>query len=187
VNASHDCFSLRSSLEAEEYPTDLVGQLTKEHRFLLKEGGSTLSCDGAGLTSLLASADTALDVDAGYTKCANFIGQQLVVNMNSCSYVFHVANVGPPYSGTAEVACSTPGDAIQFVANPEKPVCIYELLPQELGTATFSTEDSLNARRVTAEVEGTGITYTRTYNGFFCPNASSTGGFSGGFSLGGVE
>lgn len=174
--------------EAEEYSTDLVGQISKEHIFTLKEGvGSfSLNCGSASLNSALASASTSLDVGAGYTSCAKFLSQPVKVNMNSCSYLFQVVSASP-YSGTAKVGCTVPGDAIEFVVAPEKPLCIYQLPAQTLGTATYTTVDSLNERRISAEVTGTGLTYNRTYNGFVCPVGSTTGGFSGGFSLGGVE
>jgi hypothetical protein len=172
------------SFAAEEYPVSLAGDLSKEHRFQLKPEGTTLSCQAAGLSSSLPTATSSIDVNASYEKCANLLGQTLTVKMNSCHYGFTVANSGPPYTGTASVKCDNEGDGIEFLAGS---ICTYKLPAQNIGTATYSTVGSLNTRKIVAEVSGSGITYLRTYNGFFCPVGSEAGSFSGGFRLGGVE
>lgn len=174
--------------EAEEYPTDLVGQISKTHSFLLKEGGASVNCETGSLSAFISGPTPALDMDADYTGCAKFLGQQVSIDMHSCEHDFVIYNTNPPYSGAIVMYCTIPGDAIEIVVgNPASPICTYEMPPQYLTGVTYSVTGSLNERKVVAEVEDKSVTYTRTYNGLFCPPASSTGAFSGGFTLEGVE
>lgn len=136
------------------------------------------------LSSYLEIPGPSIDVDTTYTGCAKALGSNLTIDMNSCGYELSVANTGPPYSGSASVECADEGDAIELAIGS---ICNYEIPPQELGSATYTTTGELNARQVVAEVTGSGVEYVRTYNGFFCPKVDGTGTFSGGFTLGGVE
>lgn len=167
-----------------ESQVDLAGAITKEHRFQVNAGAPMFFCGSGVLASYLEIPGPSIDVDATYTGCAKAIGSNLTIDMNSCSYELAVANVGPPYSGTASVTCANEGDAIELVIGS---ICNYEIPAQLLGSATYTTIGELNARQVVAEVTGSGVEYVRTYNGFFCPKADGTGTFSGGFTLGGVE
>lgn len=166
-------------------PTSMTGELAGTHEFKVNAAGSTLKCTSGTLAGELPSPVTSMDVSTTYTGCAKGFGiDDLTVDMNSCRYAFALDNVGPPYSGTAEVVCDEEGDAIEFLITK---YCTYELAPQALGTATYVTTGGYNETRILAEVKGSGVTYVRTLSKSLCPKPDAGGAFSGGFSLGGVE
>ena len=162
--------------QAEEYAASLVGAVSKTHIFGVV-AGMTMECGSGALSATLGSPNPVLPVNASYTSCAERLGQKVTVSMNSCQYVLGASG---PSSGAAGVSCGKSGDVIEFHVGS---ICTYGLPAQEIGSAAFSATEG-ERPGLAGEVSGSGLKYTRIYNGLFCPKASESGSFSGGFTLG---
>jgi len=170
-------------------PASISGGVAKNHVF--KYWGSlSVTCTSAQLTSTMAEATTDLSVNASYSGCTGPMGLPTTVTMNSCSYVFHVANALPLYTGSTDIACSKAGDAIEFIAKGTKDggtVCTLSFPAQTIGTASYESVFESENAHVLAEVVGSGVKSTRTGSPLCGAAVSETGTFSGGFALYEVE
>lgn len=105
--------SAQPKLDAEFHPVELVGGQDTQH--VLTVNSRTMKCTGVELDSTASAATSDLAIEAAYSGCT-FSGLASTVSMNSCHYTLHIANAGPPYTGTMGVACAKEGDAIEIDA-----------------------------------------------------------------------
>jgi hypothetical protein len=127
---------------AEEYPVQVAGaQKPGAEHVLTFPGGRTVKCTGVDSTSQVSGASAQLSLSATYSGCAGtFLGAQryAVVRTKSCDYLINALNAGPPYTGTMDIACKQPGDAVRVevykgteAGQPESNLlCVYTLSPQ---------------------------------------------------------
>ncbi len=173
--------------EADKYPATISGSVSKTHSFVAEGPGVALNCGSAQFAASAASSTANLPVGASYTSCSGPLGSTVTVNMNSCHYLLHVANSGPPYTGSADIQCDKAGDTILFEAHLFGVVLCSRSYPaQTLGAASYETvvNEAKETRHVVANVEGTGVDYTNSGSTACGPNGSfGNGSFSGGFEL----
>src|SRR5665811_1990695 len=129
-------------LAAESYPLAIEAFGEGETDVLANVQGGGWRCGEAAYEAELTAASDELDLQAEYADCygeneaeEEFPAQ---VQMNSCRYVLRLANAGPPYEGTVDVACAEPGDAIELktylYGTPENPntlICKGTVGPQQ--------------------------------------------------------
>lgn len=169
------------------YSASILGGVSTTSKFTEDALGETVECGSGSLGPATVLADTAdLSINASYEPCtAATLGYKSTMKMNSCNYVFHVANVGPPYSGSTDIACSKEGDAIEAVVTGTSGTTVCSLLfpAQKLGTASYEMTGSGETRKVIANVKGEGLKASRTGSVLCGPKSSTTGSFTGGFFL----
>jgi hypothetical protein len=168
------------------------GDQTAGSPHLLKFGGGVreISCSGVHLAGELSNGATELPLSAAYSGCTSAPGGlPATIGMNSCHYAAHVLNVGPPYAGSLDVACSTEGDGIEakIYENKSKyeaglPLCVYKISPQGgLGSIGFENVSTGVWSGVGMNLNLTGITYSilkgsKILCGLSGPNLTYTGG-----------
>jgi hypothetical protein len=153
-------------LEAAGFPTVLTAAQNAgaAHQFTAMAG--TTKCTGATLSGEASAATSTLTLSGTYSGCTTLVlgaTRSTTVKMNSCGYVFHVANAGPPYQGSVDVSCTKAGDAIE-VAIAEANPCLIKVGPQQ-GLSSIAYANGEGSVIGTASI--TGISYVQV--GMFCP------------------
>jgi hypothetical protein len=162
--------SQRPRLEAEKYPALLTSEVASTHRFDVDV--ESVTCKSATFGGSLSGSSNAMSVNAEYAKCST----STAVVMNSCHYVFHVANAGPPYLGTMDIACN-PGDSIEL----RVPFCTVKIGPQSgLSGVGFTNEGATSSRMIKISLNVTGISYNE------CGTARTDGSYTGSEKVGAV-
>jgi hypothetical protein len=170
--------------EASKYPVVIDGnQLSSAQPFKFTTAAGNFKCADALLHGEVSSSTAALALKADSTGCKAF-GQSATVTMNSCYYVFGVANADSPYSGSLTLACNTPGDVVSVTVSN----CSVTVPPQTLGTLAYENLGAGNERQVAGSVTGEGLAYSIAGPGTSCGTAGSyvDGKFSGPFDLRGL-
>jgi sugar lactone lactonase YvrE len=168
--------------EADQYPATVSGEQTAAPEFKFQTG--TAKCIGVTTTGSLPAASGALTLTPAYTGCKAF-GAKATIVPNSCQYVFHVDNAGPPYSGKLDVVCSKEGDSIKIT--PEAGICSVTIPPQSaLGTIAYGGVSSGSAPGVSATISITGLKYTEASVSCAAPGTHTDGTLSGGAVLRGT-
>jgi hypothetical protein len=146
---------------AEQYPTQIAGiQGPTSHLFTTRTG--QIKCSQGGFFGALSAAGPLLSVIPKYEGCTSF-GLKATVSMNSCSFVFQVANATPLYKGSMVVYCTKAGDAMEVKA----PGCTIKFPSQAGGEGvSYVVNGSGSARTIVAGAELKGIEYIQT--GIFC-------------------
>lgn len=159
--------------EAEKYPASISGPINSSSETLFATPTWNLRCSTATLSGNVTAAtkDLALSQAASGCQSSGSIEANATISMNSCGYVVHVANAGPPYSGTLEVDCSTAGDSIKIAL----PFCTVTIPEQTVSGVSLSNSGSGSSRQVAAQFNVSTLTYTE--KGFAC---SGNGTFSNG-------
>lgn len=144
--------------EAEKYPTSLQGEQIPGTNFKL----DGIVCQDTQLSAEATKSTAGLVVEANYTKCeAPGVGAAATLQMNSCHYVFNLANSGPPYTGTSQLACEKEGDGIEILFTMWGTPVKMKIPPQTLGDVVSYENQGTGAKRVvSASVKGEGITYS---------------------------
>jgi hypothetical protein len=179
-------------VEAESYPTNLVGKQDPGNAHLVKfQNNRRLWCSNITLDSTLSGASSELTQSPEYAGCtAEILGNLMptTVQANSCSFGTTVSAGGPPYAGTLSVSCSKEGDALEIKVfqNAEKQAkgetfCHYKIAPQSgLKGLGLSNIGSGTERKVAVEFESVSIAYTRVSGTLTnCGAASSTATYTG--------
>ncbi|MDX6634326.1 MAG: hypothetical protein QOF06_529 [Solirubrobacterales bacterium] len=163
--------------EAEKYPASISGPIANSSETLFATPAWSLSCTSSTLSGNLAAATKDLSLGQSTSGChsSGSIELQGTVSMNTCNYVVHAANAGPPYSGTLEVDCSTPGDSIKIALT----FCTVTIPEQSgLSGVSLTNSGSGSSRQVTAQLSVSNVTYTE--KGFACTAGSTGGTFTNG-------
>jgi len=144
---------------SEGAPVTLTGTQEGESNAFDVQFGE-VKCKSAKYTGTTTTATaTTVSVAPAYAECT-FAGVATTIDMNGCTYLLHVTNAGPPYTGVVDVVC--PGGAQIVVTGGTK--CIVDVGPQtNLGPVTYTNIGSGTTREVTLDLAGlTNITYTQT-------------------------
>jgi hypothetical protein len=140
---------------AEKYTASLTGTQTEEHELTTNVGEVT--CETVNFTGGLWSSSAELQMVPDYRKCLIAGLLATTVTTNSCRYVFHLTNAGPPYSGTADIVCTKAGDEISI--DTEK--CHIGIPAQKgLGGVGFANTGSGSNRQVKLTLHLEGIKYS---------------------------
>lgn len=172
--------------EASKYPVVIAGnQLSATQPFKFTTAAGSSKCAGAQLHGEVFGTTAALALKADNTGCKAF-GGDATVTMNSCYYVFGVANADPPYSGSLALACAKLGDTVKI--NGTALNCSVTIPPQTMGTLAYENLGAGPEQRVAGSVTGEGLAYSVAGPGTFCGAAGSyvDGKFSGPFELRGL-
>jgi uncharacterized protein with FMN-binding domain len=149
--------------EAEAYPMKLEGERDPGQVYAFKTNFS-VKCTSAIFDANLTSSTTAFQLEAEYGGCKAASVFPAAVSMNSCHYVLHVLNAGPPYVGSMDVACTEGGDAIEVrFYSTGQPVlrCTVTIPPQEgLEGTGFENVGAGKERGFVVASKATGIKYT---------------------------
>jgi hypothetical protein len=163
------------------------GKASKAFVFTVAKGSTSYQCSSVAYsTSWLGSDITRWELGPGtYSGCTGPLSAATSVTTNNCQVVLKVSNTNPsPYVGTAELVC---GVGKQLEISAPSLGCLIAMPAQTLGNVTYTTTGSGTERRIVAEIQGEGLTYTKLSGGVVCGGSSTTGSFSGGVTLEGVE
>lgn len=166
---------------AEEYPALLTGSQYSEN-ILYTEGGYT-ECTSIGFTSSISQSSPELSLVPTFSGCTIF-GLESKVLTKGCYYVAHVANAGPPYTGSLALSCST-GGKLEIVVRPSSPICTVTFSGQTLGSTSYTNEPLGTPTRVLATTYGAGLQYSVVGGKGACgkEGSHSDGEFEGGIKL----
>ena len=141
-----------SKFTADAYPTTVTAESAKGNDVFHTEAGD-VECKSHFEGTLAKEASETLTVTAKYTECQAFGFVSATVEMKTCDYVFHT-------SGAVDVVCGT--EPIKIVASS----CTATVG----GQPGLTTVELANGTAdVTAKANVTGIAYTVTKDGLFCP------------------
>ncbi|HWL50127.1 MAG TPA: hypothetical protein VNT92_09640 [Acidimicrobiia bacterium] len=183
--------------EAEDYPLSLLGDQDPASKHLLTIQGRKLSCEEVHFEADAGGATTELSVEADYDGCQLVVSEKsypTTVVANSCHYVLHVLNVGPPYAGQADVACAE-GDAVEVKTYETvkkqvegKTMCVYKVGAQSgLGSVGYSTVGEGSGRGIAVSLGLEGIKYSATGSIVLCGTSGSKATYAGGVTLHGLH
>jgi len=157
---------------ASEYPAEMHSEIPAGSQSFTTEAG-TVYCDST-LAGYGEEASQTAALHATYSGCEAFGFISVSVNTEECDYVFHLDSEVAEHKYTATVSIVCPeGQSIKITAAS----CALEIGAQ--GPLSHGiVEDTTNGIiDMTAEI--TGINYTVTKDGLFCP-FSGTGAKEGG-------
>lgn len=156
-------------VEAEAYPVRLLGEQVKSSEWTFDKAG--LTCKSIEMWANLTQDTSSFASDFSGEDCTAVYGSKAGVNMNSCSYEYHVANSGPPYEGSMDVDCVNPGDAVEISTFP----CTIKIPAQEglNGIDLGNAGEGTNAK-VTMDLAIEDAEYTIEKNNFLCPYAAGS-------------
>lgn len=167
-------------IAAEQYPATVSGSQSTELKFTTAAG--RVKCKSVTFGAGQLSGPTAqLSLSTTYGSCTAF-GQTATISMNSCHYSLSVANAGPPYVGSLQLACSVEGDGI--VVSVPSGNCSLKIPAQSIASLSLATTGSGFERHVTAGLAGEGSAYTVSGPGTICGVAGS---HSDGTTTGGID
>lgn len=146
------------TLEAESYPATALVSQKKGWPFMLSLNAGYVSCTETSLTAELTGSATEVQLDPSYGGCNALGFAGATIDMNSCHYVVSLLDVGPPYAGSAEIACDQEGDAIEIVAGIFCRVTIPE--QQGLEGIDIANVGQGHKRELDVDAALTGIEYT---------------------------
>jgi hypothetical protein len=168
--------------EAEKYPVPLTGVQDAASKHVLQTNSGPLKWGSVAYAGTLASTASEVKVTPTYAECKQQ-GIAATVKANSCYYVLHISNAGPPYVGTYDVACSKVGDVIEI----KTAACTTTVGSQTgLGGVAYTNAGTGSGRYVKVSYTTTGIKYTESGIGCSKTGTFETGTYSGGTSLYGL-
>jgi hypothetical protein len=138
-------------------------QIAEENHIFTIEGGLETKCKTAHFEGTQAGTEAAtLTVHPEYSGCTAF-GLSATINTASCKYEFLEPTGTGPFTGSLNIVnCSTP---ITITAGTCK-VTVTNQGP--IGSVTY-TNEATTPKTVKVAASVTGITYTKTEDGFLCP------------------
>jgi hypothetical protein len=179
---------------AETYPTTLTGfQDPAQTQALTIGGNRKLECAEAVAHSTASSASSQLALSMEYGNCAVTVLENVfptTVSSNGCNLVLHALNVGPPYSGSIDVACAKEGEAIEVnTYSGATLICTYKISPQTGLTGVSLTNVGAGTERGIATSFGlSGISVTRAKGTLAaCGGATQSATYTGATTLHGVS
>lgn len=162
--------SQQPKLEAESYPVTMEGEAKAWTTWTM--AGGSLHCNDAHYEASATASATNFPVAATYGDCEiwGLAGQ---VDMNSCHYVVHALNAGPPFQGKVDIACDEAGDAIEFNAYADETyemlLCTAKVGPQTgLEGLDLKNVGAAHERGVTLGFSLKGLKYTINRYFFLC-------------------
>ena len=176
------------NLESDYYPTDLTARQDSYDPLIWQLGGGESYCEEGDLAgaSIPGPATSFAFSEGEFGECDNFGLLESTVDLNSCSIGMEIENSGPPYSGAIDIACSVPGDKIEFV-DPYN-ICTVSVPAQSgaAGSATYETVGIFSTPHVEVDVNMKNIEHTVVKTSPFCPlnkGTAKNGSLSGTTTL----
>ena len=184
------------SSEWKGHPFPVFGSQNATSQHLLTLGIRTTFCTSVDFLGETPSPSSELSLTAEYSGCMATGGLLVTMKMNGCYYKLHVSNAGPPYVGTTDVVCPTPGTAIEVKLygnkteqTEDKPKCLYKVGSQSgLTGVGFENTGTGLGRGIVANLNLKGISYTTPVGtALLCGTLTGTSGtYSGGSTLTGL-
>jgi len=146
--------------DAEAFPASIVGDSAAAS---LTVGASTVACGTTGFAGDLATAGNTLALDAEYSNCLVAGKLPTTVEMNSCHYTLDVQSAAP-YSGEMGIACSKPGDQVNFkVFSGATLICTVKLGAQSgLEGVGYENVGEGAEAGIAVDAEATGVAYEQS-------------------------
>jgi hypothetical protein len=176
---------LSSTSQAAEFHTDsnpaiVTGEQVGQNVFTIKNG-VTSKCATATFKGTRAESSTTLALEAAYVSC-KLSGLAADINMNGCTYVYHLVKESSPPTALTDVSCPA-GKKIEISGTVTN--CVVKVGPQtSLQHAIFSstgTETSLKDLDATLEIAG--IAYEEVGSECVDPGAQTGGTYTGTITL----
>jgi hypothetical protein len=166
-----------STFTAEKYPATISGAQVGEHVFSV-ESGLTVKCKSATFSGTLSAASSTITMAPVYKECVAFGFVNSTVNFNSCNYLFHAGEevAADKHAGSVDIVCPKGGPIVITAGTCETQI------PAQTGLNTNNIENNTSPKDATASGSLTGITYTKTKDGFGCPFAGTGTRTDGGYS-----
>jgi hypothetical protein len=122
---------------AEKYPATITGTELSEHQFSFLNW--TIGCTEASFHSKLGAAAKTMTVGAEYRECSTPGGQEAIVSMESCDFLFHANETleKDEVDGSVDIKCAEAEDGIHV----EIPAtgCTVKIHPQNMLTTMVYT------------------------------------------------
>ncbi len=144
--------ALQPKFKPGQFPVEIKGKAyskyygVKTSLFYFEAGD--LSCGkGAdifvGETLLMPTLTAEERFDPSGLWYCKVLGRDAIIHANGCEFVYRLANAGPPYTGSLELACEA-GHALELVVLSSgwesEPLCTLSLPGQPLGTVDYTNE-----------------------------------------------
>lgn len=178
--------------ESLYYPVALSGEQAAggaKHTFSANAGSS--SCSSAKYSEEVTGATTSLGLSPVFSgECLTFGFAASAPKMNGCELVANVANAGPPYSGTADIACPA-GQSIELVAKLGSVTKCTVTIPAQTGLKGVTFTNADGGYSVVVGLSLSGIRYQQQPGTGLgsCKNSGefTDGTFTGSVSLQGLS
>lgn len=162
--------------KAGKYPATIHASTTTPQKFSFEAG--SVECKNSTFRAVLSEASSTLTVAPEYKECTGLESAAATINMEGCTYVFHVNEKVSPdnYRAGMDISCPA-GKSMKINAGN----CKVEIGAQS-GLKTLDLVDDTGAspkKDITMRPTITGIAYSVTEDGCFCP-FSGTGAKTGG-------
>jgi subtilisin family serine protease len=167
-------------VEAEKYPATISGVQGTVNQFTLTSGNA--KCTSLQFSASISTATAELPLQPLYSGCKAF-GVSGTFSMNSCRYVLHVLNVGPPYAASMDISCAQEGSGIVISSS----FCSATIPAQSgLSAVTLANLGSESAREASVTFNLAGLKYTEG-QGCASPGTHTNGTYTGTASLHGLD
>lgn len=147
------------SLTAESYPATLTGTPDEFTGVITSTAGS-LGCTGVLYHGVVEKASSTLSVTPSFSGCS-FFGFPGTVDMNGCSYLFHLAEGST--KATVDIVCPAGKEITGTGVSVGTAKCTIHVPAQTgLSEVLFKNVGAGSTRELTIEVNLKGIKYTHT-------------------------
>jgi hypothetical protein len=168
-------------IAASEYPAQLIGNATGQHRITLSKLSTT--CKQSSISGSISKPGDPYVANALYSECSYYAGQMLV-NMGTCTYQFNVGEETSPGYFTGTLTIGPVGCAISLTA----PGC-KQTIPAQTARATINYTNTTGTGGypvLLIDADVSGLTYTT--EGVNCAGpASGTGWIEGEWEVKAVD
>lgn len=166
--------------KATQYPVTIHGATSGIERFTSEAGA--VECESSSYDAVVSEETSTVTVTPEYSKCkASFLGTEATINMEGCTYVFHAGGkvATDSYLAVTDISCPE-GHSIKITAA----TCKLEMKAQT-GLESVDLVDDTEAspkKDITVQPTITGMAYTVTQDGIFCPFNGTGNKTDGGYT-----
>jgi hypothetical protein len=154
-----------ANFTAASYPVTYSGsQAATEPHVFIADGYET-TCKNAEFSGSASAASSTATLTPTYSECTAF-GLSATVDMNGCSYTFHLASTS---KADADLNCPA-GAEVEIVAGGGSCVAHIPPFAKPLGSVAISNVHP----NIRGEANVTGISASLTDENFFCPFQGNT-------------
>jgi hypothetical protein len=175
--------SKQPKFEAGSYPVQLNGEQSGAKPTFTVNAG-TSSCSSAKYAETVSGPTAEVALAPTFGECVTF-GFASVPQVNGCELVVHVLNLGPPYVGSADVACPA-GQSIELVSKAAGIVKCTVTIPSQTGLEGVSLANTNFGFGVSVGFNLSGIHYHQQA-GTGIGSCKSSGDFTDGAYSGTVS
>jgi hypothetical protein len=170
--------------EAESYTATVKGHSQTAIEFGVAAG--TVKCGSLELSGSISKATSSQTLSPFYLECKfTRLGAtyEVFIFANSCNYVLHAVNTGPPYAGDFGLSCPVGSPGYQFAVRQSGETICTITYPVQSGVTGIGLGNlgSGKTREVEASFSLTGLKYTQAgTNPLFCkPGEYANGTYTG--------